>query len=163
MRAYDGPDSLFDRQALQEYILLAGQHPAGGLRDKPPKYVLSFLKRRILLCSRCAQKPGRLPYFILPLWLVGCAAPCMPFTYTTGRGACGVERRRWHACDCVFRGTLLDRGTRGLSNCRLGYEPCCMSLSVSSMTPHVKQVAECHTPAVQSNNDTHRGDNGTFL
>ncbi|KAI0037908.1 terpenoid cyclases/Protein prenyltransferase [Auriscalpium vulgare] len=30
-------DSLFNRKALQEYILCAGQHPAGGLRDKPPK------------------------------------------------------------------------------------------------------------------------------
>ncbi|KAI0750474.1 terpenoid cyclases/Protein prenyltransferase [Fomes fomentarius] len=33
----DADDSLFDRRALQEYILCAGQHPAGGLRDKPPK------------------------------------------------------------------------------------------------------------------------------
>ena len=32
-------DSMFNRKALQEYVLLAGQHPAGGLRDKPPKYV----------------------------------------------------------------------------------------------------------------------------
>ena len=30
-------DSLFDRRALQEYLLCAGQHSAGGLRDKPPK------------------------------------------------------------------------------------------------------------------------------
>jgi protein farnesyltransferase subunit beta len=30
-------ESFFNRQALQEFILLAGQHPAGGLRDKPPK------------------------------------------------------------------------------------------------------------------------------
>ncbi|KAG5733406.1 Protein farnesyltransferase subunit beta [Termitomyces sp. T112] len=33
----DVDDSLFNRRALQEYILYAGQHPAGGLRDKPPK------------------------------------------------------------------------------------------------------------------------------
>lgn len=33
----DVEDSLFNRRALQEYILIAGQHPAGGLRDKPPK------------------------------------------------------------------------------------------------------------------------------
>ncbi|TFK87888.1 terpenoid cyclases/Protein prenyltransferase [Polyporus arcularius HHB13444] len=33
----DADDSLFNRKALQEYILCAGQHPAGGLRDKPPK------------------------------------------------------------------------------------------------------------------------------
>ncbi|KAF8493286.1 terpenoid cyclases/protein prenyltransferase alpha-alpha toroid [Russula emetica] len=33
----DTDDSFFNRQALQEYILLAAQHPAGGLRDKPPK------------------------------------------------------------------------------------------------------------------------------
>lgn len=30
-------DSLFDREALQQYILCAGQHASGGLRDKPPK------------------------------------------------------------------------------------------------------------------------------
>ncbi|KAJ7186770.1 terpenoid cyclases/protein prenyltransferase alpha-alpha toroid [Mycena filopes] len=33
----DIDDALFNRKALQEYILYAGQHPAGGLRDKPPK------------------------------------------------------------------------------------------------------------------------------
>ena len=33
-----GIDSLFNHKALQEYILYAGQHPSGGLRDKPPKY-----------------------------------------------------------------------------------------------------------------------------
>ncbi|KAG6828132.1 hypothetical protein H0H92_009086 [Tricholoma furcatifolium] len=33
----DADDSLFNRRALQEYLLYAGQHPAGGLRDKPPK------------------------------------------------------------------------------------------------------------------------------
>ena len=30
-------DSLYSRQELQEYLLWAGQHPSGGLRDKPPK------------------------------------------------------------------------------------------------------------------------------
>ncbi|CAL1702978.1 unnamed protein product [Somion occarium] len=33
----DVDDSLYNRKALQEYILYAGQHPAGGLVDKPPK------------------------------------------------------------------------------------------------------------------------------
>ncbi|KAG5646784.1 hypothetical protein DXG03_002161 [Asterophora parasitica] len=33
----DEDDTLFNRKALQEYILYAGQHPSGGLRDKPPK------------------------------------------------------------------------------------------------------------------------------
>ncbi|KAJ6602477.1 terpenoid cyclases/Protein prenyltransferase [Mycena vulgaris] len=33
----DVDDSLLNRKALQEYILYAGQHPVGGLRDKPPK------------------------------------------------------------------------------------------------------------------------------
>jgi hypothetical protein len=28
---------------LQGYVLYAGQHPAGGLRDKPPKYVVESL------------------------------------------------------------------------------------------------------------------------
>ena len=31
-------DDLYDKKALQEYILYAGQHPVGGLRGKPPKY-----------------------------------------------------------------------------------------------------------------------------
>ena len=35
----DIADSLFNRRALQEYVLFAGQHHAGGLVDKPPKYV----------------------------------------------------------------------------------------------------------------------------
>lgn len=35
-------DGLYDRMALQEYILYAGQHPVGGLRDKPPKYAFNY-------------------------------------------------------------------------------------------------------------------------
>ncbi|KAJ7641342.1 terpenoid cyclases/protein prenyltransferase alpha-alpha toroid [Roridomyces roridus] len=38
----DVDDSLLNRKALQEYILFAGQHPAGGLRDKPPKPADSY-------------------------------------------------------------------------------------------------------------------------
>ncbi|KAF5350166.1 hypothetical protein D9756_009260 [Leucocoprinus leucothites] len=38
----DIDESLFNRKALQEYIILAGQHPAGGLRDKPPKSADSY-------------------------------------------------------------------------------------------------------------------------
>jgi protein farnesyltransferase subunit beta len=38
----DVDDSLFNNTALQEYILYAGQHPAGGLRDKPPKSADSY-------------------------------------------------------------------------------------------------------------------------
>ncbi|KAI0316006.1 terpenoid cyclases/Protein prenyltransferase [Amylostereum chailletii] len=34
----DLEDSIFNRKALQEYILLTGQAPTGGLRDKPPKH-----------------------------------------------------------------------------------------------------------------------------
>ncbi|KAI0086016.1 terpenoid cyclases/protein prenyltransferase alpha-alpha toroid [Irpex rosettiformis] len=33
----DVDDSLFNRRALQEYVLFAAQHSAGGLVDKPPK------------------------------------------------------------------------------------------------------------------------------
>ncbi|PPQ87240.1 hypothetical protein CVT25_004090 [Psilocybe cyanescens] len=33
----DVDDGLYNRMALQEYIIYAGQHPTGGLRDKPPK------------------------------------------------------------------------------------------------------------------------------
>jgi protein farnesyltransferase subunit beta len=40
--SYARADSLLNRKALQEYILLAGQHPAGGLRDKPPKHADSY-------------------------------------------------------------------------------------------------------------------------
>ena len=32
-------ESVWSRFDLQKYILCAAQHPAGGLRDKPPKYV----------------------------------------------------------------------------------------------------------------------------
>lgn len=38
----DIDDALFNREALQEYVLFAGQHPAGGLRDKPPKHPDSY-------------------------------------------------------------------------------------------------------------------------
>lgn len=38
----DVADSFFNREALQEYILFAGQHPTGGLRDKPPKQASPF-------------------------------------------------------------------------------------------------------------------------
>ncbi|KAG2136559.1 terpenoid cyclases/protein prenyltransferase alpha-alpha toroid [Suillus bovinus] len=38
----DIDDSVWDRAALQRYILCAGQHPAGGLRDKPPKPADSY-------------------------------------------------------------------------------------------------------------------------
>ncbi|KAF7328986.1 Protein farnesyltransferase subunit beta [Mycena venus] len=38
----DIDDSLMNRKALQEYILFAGQHPAGGLRDKPPKHADAY-------------------------------------------------------------------------------------------------------------------------
>ncbi|KAF7972312.1 hypothetical protein HWV62_5133 [Athelia sp. TMB] len=39
---HDADDSLLNRVALQKYILFAGQHPAGGLRDKPPKGADSY-------------------------------------------------------------------------------------------------------------------------
>ncbi|KZT64521.1 terpenoid cyclases/Protein prenyltransferase [Daedalea quercina L-15889] len=39
---HDIDDAIFNREALQEYILFAGQHPAGGLRDKPPKHPDSY-------------------------------------------------------------------------------------------------------------------------
>lgn len=45
-------DSLLNRKALQEYILYAGQHPAGGLRDKPPKCVPVFFVRFTLTTRR---------------------------------------------------------------------------------------------------------------
>ncbi|KAG1734874.1 terpenoid cyclases/protein prenyltransferase alpha-alpha toroid [Suillus paluster] len=38
----DVDDSVWDRAALQRYILCAAQHPAGGLRDKPPKPADSY-------------------------------------------------------------------------------------------------------------------------
>ncbi|THH27106.1 hypothetical protein EUX98_g7081 [Antrodiella citrinella] len=38
----DQDNSLFNREALQEYVLYAAQHPAGGLADKPPKPADSY-------------------------------------------------------------------------------------------------------------------------
>ncbi|OCH90755.1 terpenoid cyclases/Protein prenyltransferase [Obba rivulosa] len=35
-------DSLLNRPALQQYVLCAAQHPAGGLRDKPPKHADAY-------------------------------------------------------------------------------------------------------------------------
>ncbi|PCH39083.1 terpenoid cyclases/Protein prenyltransferase [Wolfiporia cocos MD-104 SS10] len=52
----DVDDALLNREALQEYILYAGQHPAGGLRDKPPKYVMCFDSRH-----RIPDMSGLLP------------------------------------------------------------------------------------------------------
>jgi len=40
--ADDINDGLYDQLALQKYILCAGQHPIGGLRDKPPKNADSY-------------------------------------------------------------------------------------------------------------------------
>ena len=31
-------EGILNKHALQGYLLYAGQHPDGGLRDKPPKY-----------------------------------------------------------------------------------------------------------------------------
>src|SRR6266702_400936 len=102
------PDSLFNRRALQEYVLIAGQHPAGGLRDKPPKQArISFF---IYLGSRFTQECGRLPYCLLYIRPVGRTAPCVPFTCAAGRGACGVEGRRWRPRYSFCRGSLLDGG-----------------------------------------------------
>ncbi|KZS95144.1 terpenoid cyclases/Protein prenyltransferase [Sistotremastrum niveocremeum HHB9708] len=38
----DDDDALFNKRALQEYILYAAQAPTGGLRDKPPKHADSY-------------------------------------------------------------------------------------------------------------------------
>ena len=61
------PDSLFNRRALQEYILIAGQHPAGGLRDKPPKQarVPSFL----FTCAHVLYAGTRTPTILLTAYL----------------------------------------------------------------------------------------------
>jgi len=38
----DVDEALFDRLGLQQYIICAAQHDAGGLRDKPPKHPDSY-------------------------------------------------------------------------------------------------------------------------
>ncbi|KAL1717611.1 terpenoid cyclases/protein prenyltransferase alpha-alpha toroid [Schizophyllum commune] len=50
-------DSLFNRKALQEYILYAGQHPSGGLRDKPPKGADAYHTLYCLAGLSAAQHP----------------------------------------------------------------------------------------------------------
>jgi protein farnesyltransferase subunit beta len=52
----DMAEIFFNRNALQEYILLAGQHPAGGLRDKPPKYVRFLLQPFMLVRIHVARR-----------------------------------------------------------------------------------------------------------
>ncbi|TFK60670.1 terpenoid cyclases/Protein prenyltransferase [Pluteus cervinus] len=51
----DVDDSLLNRKALQEYILWAGQHPAGGLRDKPPKHADAYHTQYCLAGLSAAQ------------------------------------------------------------------------------------------------------------
>ncbi|KAL1743660.1 terpenoid cyclases/protein prenyltransferase alpha-alpha toroid [Schizophyllum fasciatum] len=53
----DVDDSLFNRKALQEYILFAGQHPSGGLRDKPPKGADAYHTLYCLSGLSAAQHP----------------------------------------------------------------------------------------------------------
>ncbi|KAF9048253.1 terpenoid cyclases/Protein prenyltransferase [Hymenopellis radicata] len=51
----DIEEGLLNREALQEYILLAGQHPAGGLRDKPPKPADAYHTEYVLAGLSTAQ------------------------------------------------------------------------------------------------------------
>lgn len=53
----DVDDSLFNRKALQEYVLFAGQHPSGGLRDKPPKGADAYHTLYCLSGLSAAQHP----------------------------------------------------------------------------------------------------------
>ncbi|KAI0035333.1 terpenoid cyclases/Protein prenyltransferase [Vararia minispora EC-137] len=57
-------DSVFNRDAMQRFILLTAQHPAGGLRDKPPKHpdayhTLYCLAGLSVAQHRVTQSPAR--------------------------------------------------------------------------------------------------------
>ena len=121
-------DSLFNRGALQEFILIAGQYPAGGLRDKPPKQA-QFFSFLLFICVllHCLQGCGRLPYCLLHIRPVRIAAPCVPFGDAAGRDSCRVEWRRRRSCYGFCRGPELGRGRGWLSRRRFGCEPCSMS------------------------------------
>jgi protein farnesyltransferase subunit beta len=56
---------LLDRGALQEFVLLACQGAAGGLRDKPSKYAYA----RLCFAARLTptQARGRVPHPVLPV------------------------------------------------------------------------------------------------
>ena len=58
-------DSLFNRGALQVFILIAGQYPAGGLRDKPPKQAQFFFFSVIYLCLITLLAGLRTPTILL--------------------------------------------------------------------------------------------------
>jgi protein farnesyltransferase subunit beta len=146
MRADYVLDSFFNRKALQEYILLAGQHPAGGLRDKPPKCVLFSAPFHSYLCSYGMQESGCLPYRVLYLRLVGCTTSCVSFARTARGGARGMERGRWGAGDCLCGVALLDGGRRWLICCRLGCEPNSKLIPASSMIRSLRKFQNATHP-----------------
>ncbi|KIY70764.1 terpenoid cyclases/Protein prenyltransferase [Cylindrobasidium torrendii FP15055 ss-10] len=51
----DVDEGLYDREALQEYVLWAGQHSSGGLRDKPPKGADAYHTQYVLAGLSSAQ------------------------------------------------------------------------------------------------------------
>lgn len=60
----EGPHWLFDQLSLQEYILICCQHPAGGLIDKPGKYVLLIDLHITNICGcQCHQLKATFGFF----------------------------------------------------------------------------------------------------
>ena len=157
------PDSLFNRRALQEFILIAAQYPSGGLRDKPPKQ-------------------ARIYFYFLYLWLMLHAGLRTPTILLTAYRAClrpstvcalrlrGGQRYVRHGRETmasVLR--LLPRlsaGQRKKGVLTSSVQPRTVSYVVYLLVSTclvAKRPAECHTSAFQSNHHTHRGHHGTFL
>lgn len=92
-------DSVFNRRALQEYILIAGQHTAGGLRDKPPKSVpfshlfCLFTLVRSLMLSFCGMQERRLvSHALLSLRSLSRSAPSFSLEREEGRVEGDMDR-----------------------------------------------------------------------
>jgi protein farnesyltransferase subunit beta len=155
-------DSFFNRQALQEYILLAGQHPAGGLRDKPPKYVLFFWYHSI---HTCAHMACRNPDAYHTAYCISGLSAAQHHVYPSPARREEV-RAAWNGEDGVrataFAESLCwaeeDGGSyvvgsaanRIVSSCFFG-------------DALVKEIPECYAPAIQFDGHTCRRNHGTFL
>lgn len=88
----DIDESLFNRKALQEYILLAGQHPAGGLRDKPPKYVYHFICYMVFAKHGILKERGLVSHFVLSFGTISGSTPHLSIACAKGRDFESLER-----------------------------------------------------------------------
>ena len=158
------PESFFNRRALQEYILLAGQHPAGGLRDKPPKYASSFFSQPFI------------PSFMFH-------ACRNPDAYHTAYCIAGLSAAQHHMYPSPSRREEVRAAWQGEGGVRAAAFAECLCwveeeggsqvvgsaanrvvrLSLPMMMPLLRKITECYAPTFQFDDYAHRRNDGTFL